>query len=63
MLRTYRTNASKVSKKRARTDTLTNFGDSTLHDDEVGIVDIELNSLKEKLDCLLGRLVPIEKIL
>ena len=34
-----------------------------LHDEEVGIVDIELDALEEVLDTLLGRLVTIEEVL
>lgn len=38
---------------------VTNLGDATLHDQEIRIVDVQLNALKEILDSLLSRLVPI----
>lgn len=39
------------------------LGDLALHDEEVGVVDVELHGLEEVLDILEGRLVAIEKIL
>lgn len=36
-----------------------NFGDTALHDQEVGVVDIKLHALKEGLDNVLLSLVAI----
>jgi hypothetical protein len=36
-----------------------NFSDTTLHDQEVGVVDIELHTLKDGLDDVLLSLVAI----
>ena len=41
---------------------VTNLGDATLHDQEIRIVDVQLNALKEILDSLLSRLVPIQQV-
>jgi hypothetical protein len=41
----------------------THLGDFPLHDNEIGIIDIELDGLKQILNGLLGNFVPIEKIL
>lgn len=38
------------------------FGDPTLHNDEIGIVNIQLNGLEEILDVLLGMFVTIDEI-
>jgi len=35
------------------------LGDTTLHNYKVGIIDIELDGLKERLDILLKSLVPV----
>ena len=35
------------------------FGDAALHDEEVGIVDVELDALKDGLDDILLSLVTI----
>ena len=40
----------------------THLGNAALHDEEVGIVDIELDALEEVLDTLWGRLVTVEEI-
>ena len=39
------------------------FSDSALHDDEVGVVDVQLDGLKEGLDGCLIRLVAIDEVL
>jgi len=39
------------------------LGNAALHDEEVGIVDIELDALEEVLNTLLGRLVAVEEVL
>jgi len=36
-----------------------NFGDTTLHDQEVGVVDVELDTLEDGLDDVLLSLVAI----
>jgi len=37
----------------------TNFGDTTLHDQEVRVVDVELHTLKDGLDDVLLSLVAV----
>ena len=36
------------------------FGDAALHDEEVGVVDVELDALKDGLDDILLSLVAIQ---
>ena len=36
------------------------FGDAALHDEEVGVVDVELDALKDGLDDVLLSLVAIQ---
>ena len=38
----------------------TNLGYTTLHNQEVGIIDVQLDTLKKILNRLLSRLVPIQ---
>ena len=37
------------------------LGNAALHDEEVGVVDIELDALEEVLDSFGGRLVTVEE--
>lgn len=39
-----------------------NLGDLALHNDKIGVVDIELHGLKDILNLLLARFVSVEKI-
>ena len=41
---------------------MTNLRDPTLHNQEVGVVDVELYALEQGLDGMLLRLVAIEEI-
>jgi hypothetical protein len=41
---------------------MTDLGYTALHNQEVGIVDIQLDTLKEILNRLLSRLVPVQKV-
>jgi hypothetical protein len=41
----------------------TDFGDSALHDEEMGIVDVKLDRLEEGLDDVLLGFVAIEEVL
>jgi hypothetical protein len=38
------------------------FRDTALHNQKVGIVDVELNTLKQELDLLLCRFVSVQDI-
>lgn len=39
------------------------LGYATLHDDEIGVVNVELDRLEKRMDGLLGRFVSIAEIL
>ena len=39
------------------------FGDSTLHDEKVGVVNVELNGLEQVLNCLLLRSMSVDEVL
>ena len=39
------------------------LGDTTLHDEEIGVVDVELHTLEQRLDSLLCHFVAIEEVL
>lgn len=41
---------------------MTDLGYATLHNQEIGIVDVQLNTLKKILNRLLSSLMPIQQV-
>ena len=41
----------------------THLRDTALHDEEIGVVDVQLHALEERLNGLLRRLMPVEEVL